>query len=159
MTAIASHLAYGDMWAGAFATLTFPVTVWKGIGLGVCLWLLMQIVVLPLLGWGLIGILVTPTIAVATLVQHLMCGGAYGAAMDRSGMADRPSKHEDPRKATADDIECFEWCLPGAILAAVVWACASAIFSSRAFVLQFRVTRQHWRRHRSPGPLSGCLWD
>lgn len=81
--AVLSHLAYGGVWGGILATLTRPVTVWKGIGLGVGLWLIMQVAVLPYLGWGLFGAGVTPAIAGATLVLHLVYGATYGALMDR----------------------------------------------------------------------------
>ena len=80
--ALASHLAYGGFWGAVLAAMSRPVTVWKGVGLGVVLWLIMQVIVLPLLGWGPFGTSVTPRIAVATLVLHLIYGAAYGALMD-----------------------------------------------------------------------------
>ena len=79
----ASHLAYGGFWGGVVASLTSPVTVKKGLSLGIALWLGMQIVVLPFLGWGVFGLGVTPAIAVATLVLHLVYGATYGGLMDR----------------------------------------------------------------------------
>lgn len=87
LAGIASHLAYGGIWGGILASATWPVTMWKGIGLGAFLWLLMQIIVLPFLGWGLFGTAVTATIAVATLILHVIYGGTYGALMDRRPMA------------------------------------------------------------------------
>lgn len=83
MLAIASHLAYGGVWGAILATATRPVTVSKGLGLGVFLWLLMNLAVLPWLGWGLFGRAVTLRIAVATLILHLIYGAAYGWLMDR----------------------------------------------------------------------------
>ncbi len=77
------HLAYGGFWGGVLAATTRRVTVGRGIALGVFLWLLMQVVVLPFLGWGAFGTAVTPMIAVATLVLHLVYGGTFGALMDR----------------------------------------------------------------------------
>ncbi|MGH7604364.1 MAG: hypothetical protein ACRENK_10255 [Gemmatimonadaceae bacterium] len=50
-----SHLAYGGFWGGVLALAVSRVTVWKGLGLGVALWLLMQLVVLPFLGWGFLA--------------------------------------------------------------------------------------------------------
>ena len=77
------HLAYGGFWAALLAAATQRVTVWKGLGLGVTLWLLMQVAVLPWLGWGLFGVGQTPKIAVATLVLHLVYGATLGALAGR----------------------------------------------------------------------------
>lgn len=73
----AAHLLYGGTFGGVLAMVTYPVTVWKGVLLGVILWLLMQVFWLPFLGWGMFGVAVTPMIAGATLVLH----GIYGATM------------------------------------------------------------------------------
>lgn len=59
------------------------MTLPKGFGLGVALWLLMGAVFLPLIGWGLLGTAITPQIAVGTLVLHLVYVGVPGWAMDR----------------------------------------------------------------------------
>lgn len=77
------HLGYGGFWGGVLASVSERVTVWRGLALGIALWLLMQVVVLPYLGWGPFGISQTPKIAVATLVLHLVYGGALGALMQR----------------------------------------------------------------------------
>lgn len=84
LVAVVSHLGYGGVWAGLLAHQVRPVTVWRGLALGVGLWLLMQVVVLPILGWGLFGTVVTPAIAVGTLVLHLIYGATVGVGMDRS---------------------------------------------------------------------------
>lgn len=83
LLAVTSHLAYGGVWGSILASLTRPVTIWKGVGLGVFLWLLMQVTVLPFLGWGLFGAGVTPKIAGATLILHLIYGTTLGWLMDR----------------------------------------------------------------------------
>lgn len=80
---VISHLAYGGLWGGLLASLVQPVTIAKGLGLGIFLWLLMQVAVLPLLGWGVFGTAITPAIAGATLVLHLIYGGTLGWLMDR----------------------------------------------------------------------------
>ncbi|MFW6079819.1 MAG: DUF6789 family protein [Gemmatimonadota bacterium] len=85
--AMAAHLAYGGVWGGVFASLVRPVTVGKGLALGVGLWLLMQVAVLPYLGWGLFGAAVTPAIAAATLALHLVYGATYGALARRRAAA------------------------------------------------------------------------
>ena len=83
LLAVASHFGYGGLWGAVLAILARPVTIWKGIGLGIFLWFIMQIVVLPLLGWGFFGVAVTPLIAVATLILHLVYGAVLGWLMDR----------------------------------------------------------------------------
>ena len=83
LLAAGAHLSYGGVSGAILAALTRPVTVWKGLGWGVFLWLVMQVAVFPLLGWGLFGAAITPRIAVATLVLHLVYGATLGLLMDR----------------------------------------------------------------------------
>lgn len=78
-----AHLTYGGFWGGVLAVRVRPVTVTAGLALGLGLWLLMQVAVLPFLGWGLFGASVTPAIAGATLLLHLVYGGLLGGLMDR----------------------------------------------------------------------------
>lgn len=81
--AIVAHLAYGGFWGGVLASATPRVTLAKGLGLGIALWVLMQLVVLPFVGWGVFGTAVTPKIAVATLLLHLVYGATLGWLVDR----------------------------------------------------------------------------
>lgn len=80
---IISHLGYGGFWGAVLAGVAPRVTIGKGIGLGVALWLLMDLVVLPFLGWGVFGTAVTPKIALATLILHLIYGATLGWLVDR----------------------------------------------------------------------------
>lgn len=82
VVAVATHFAYGGFWGAVLAALTRRVTLWKGLGLGIFLWLLMEMVALPFLGWGFFGVGITPQIAVATLVLHLVYGATLGLLMD-----------------------------------------------------------------------------
>lgn len=75
---IGLHLSYGGVFGTALGRVAPPVTIGKGLVLGVGLWILMQVVFLPFLGWGLFGTAITPKIAVATLVLHLVYGGVLG---------------------------------------------------------------------------------
>lgn len=84
LTAVVGHLGYGGVWGGLLARSVRPVTLGWGLALGVGLWLLMQVAVLPLLGWGLFGSAVTVRIAGATLVLHLVYGATLGLGMDRA---------------------------------------------------------------------------
>ena len=78
-----SHLGYGGL-SGAMLARLFPdAGLWEGLSMGISLWGLMQVAVLPLLGWGLFGMSVTPKIAVATLVLHLIYGGTLGWGLGR----------------------------------------------------------------------------
>ncbi len=81
--AAGSHLVYGGIWVALLIQVTDRVTIWKGLGLGIFLWLLMQVVVLPLIGWGLFGAAITPKIAAATLILHLIYGALVGWLVDR----------------------------------------------------------------------------
>lgn len=60
------------------------VSVWAGAAYGVVLWALLGLVWLPYLGWGLFGAVLTPKIAVGTLVLHLIYGITLGLLLDRS---------------------------------------------------------------------------
>lgn len=84
LLAIIAHLGYGGMFGAIFAVLTKRITILKGIGFSILLWLLMQLLVLPYLGWGVFGMSITPKIAVATLVLHLVYGITFGGLMDRN---------------------------------------------------------------------------
>jgi hypothetical protein len=83
LLAALAHLSYGGVSGAILAALTRPVTVWKGLGWGVLLWLIMEVVFLPFLGWGFFGVAITPRIAVATLILHLIYGFTLGLLMDR----------------------------------------------------------------------------
>lgn len=81
--AVLSHLAYGSFWGAALTQMTPRVTLWTGLALGTALWLLMQVVALPLIGWGPFGAAITPAIAGATLALHLIYGGVLGWGLGR----------------------------------------------------------------------------
>ncbi len=79
ISGMVSHFLYGGV-AGAVLLffLEEKVSLYWGFGFGVLLWLIMQVAVLPMIGWGLFGTAETPKIAVGTLVLHLIYGGVYG---------------------------------------------------------------------------------
>lgn len=80
--AIGLHLLYGGAFGALLTGFARSVTLTKGFGLGVALWILMQVTFLPFLGWGLFGTAITPKIGVATLVLHLVYGGTVGWTAD-----------------------------------------------------------------------------
>jgi len=83
LLAASSHLFYGGVWAALLTAVSKRVTVWTGIALGAGLWFIMQIVVLPALGWGVFGTAITPKIAMATLILHLVYGATTGYLIQR----------------------------------------------------------------------------
>lgn len=95
--AVGSHLAYGGVSGAVLARSVRPVTAIRGLGLGVALWVIAGLSFLPFLGWGVFGTAVTPKIAVATLVPHLVYGATLGLALDR-----RPAETMDGPASTAD---------------------------------------------------------
>lgn len=82
--AVVLHLGYGAFWGGVFAGGVRKITIGRGLLLGVGLWLIMELLVLPWLGWGVFGSGVTPKIAAATLILHLVYGGALGWGLARA---------------------------------------------------------------------------
>lgn len=82
--AIITHFGYGAFWGAIlFNWMKNNGNIWHGIGWGVMLWLIMELIVLPLLGWGVFGSSITPKIAVATLLLHLIYGATLGWGLHR----------------------------------------------------------------------------
>jgi len=79
-----SHLIYGSM-AGAvfYSLIKNRGNIYRSMGFGILLWLIMQLTVLPFLGWGIFGSAITPKIAIATLVLHLVYGVILGLGFPR----------------------------------------------------------------------------
>ncbi len=50
-------------------------SIWNGLILGALLWLILQVVFLPWVGWGRFGKNITLKIAGASLILHLVYGG------------------------------------------------------------------------------------
>jgi hypothetical protein len=98
MVALAAiaHLAYGAVAGAVLAGLVRRVTVGTGAAYGVVLWGVMGLVWLPYLGWGPFGTGLTPKIAVATLVLHLVYGTTLGPLLGRSNTGGRPGR--SPRR-------------------------------------------------------------
>ena len=83
--AVITHFGYGAFWGAVlFYWLKERGTIWLGLGWGVMLWLIMEIIVLPLLGWGVFGSAITPKIAIATLILHLIYGGTLGWGLSKT---------------------------------------------------------------------------
>ncbi|MEX0680993.1 MAG: DUF6789 family protein [Balneolales bacterium] len=92
--AIITHFGYGAFWGAVlFNWIKSRGTVWHGLGWGVMLWLIMELFVLPLLGWGIFGSAITPKIAVATLILHLVYGITLGWGLIRIASSLSQSDH------------------------------------------------------------------
>jgi len=72
------HFFYGGIAGMIFVKLFTKRNVVNGLLYGGILWLIMQVVFLPILGWGFFGINITPKIAVATLILHSVYGLTLG---------------------------------------------------------------------------------
>ena len=89
---IGTHFAYGGTWGALLTVVTRPITLAKGLAYGVFLWVVMGTLVLPFVGWGLFGRKITPRIAIATLILHLIYGGTLGMTVARKDSAITVSK-------------------------------------------------------------------
>lgn len=78
------HLGYGGV-NGSIVAAIFKrkSSFWHGIAWAILLWLIMQLVVLPILGWGLFGTAVSLKIAMATLILHIVYGTVLGWGLSR----------------------------------------------------------------------------
>lgn len=88
VTGMVAHFAYGAAAGIIYAWLFGDNCNWQtGLLWGVVLWIVMQLAVLPVIGWGPFGIAITgfpPKIAVGTLLLHLAYGGLLGWGVERN---------------------------------------------------------------------------
>jgi len=86
---ILAHFAYGSFWSAVFVSLYPKGRLAAGIGWGVFLWVVMNIVWLPYIGMNYSATL-KPQVAILTLFFHLiygatlgyLCGKRFGAAVN-----------------------------------------------------------------------------
>lgn len=73
-----THFLYGTMWAVLLAAAYKDgVTLARGIGLGLFLWLVMMLVVSPLIGWGVFGVAARATDLDPSHALYLGAPGPY----------------------------------------------------------------------------------
>ena len=70
-------LLFHALWASAFSVLYVALfrdrlTFGRALGLAVALWLLVLVFFFPVVGWGFLGLAVTPRLIVASAVPHLL---------------------------------------------------------------------------------------
>jgi hypothetical protein len=67
------HVAYVTGWSVVYVTLfRHALTLINALLLGLVLWLLALFFFFPIVGWGVLGLAVTPKLIVASLVPHLL---------------------------------------------------------------------------------------
>lgn len=72
------HFLYGGIAGIVFVLLFKKINYLTTLSFAGILWLILQVVFLPLLGWGFFGANITPKIAVATLILHAIYGTTLG---------------------------------------------------------------------------------
>lgn len=98
-----AHFFYGTLWAVLLAGFyQGQVTIMKGVGLSVFLWLIMMFIISPIIGWGLFGFSEAtelpadtklyldqpPKYVIATLVLHIVYGVIVGAVQAKWAVKD-----------------------------------------------------------------------
>ncbi len=67
------HVAYVTFWSVVFvAVFREALNIRNALLLGLGLWLLVLVVFFPVVGWGFLGLAVSPKLIVASLVPHLL---------------------------------------------------------------------------------------
>ena len=67
------HVAYVTAWSVVYVALfRHALTLVNALLLGLVLWLLVLFVFFPIVGWGVLGLAVSPKLIVASLVPHLL---------------------------------------------------------------------------------------
>jgi hypothetical protein len=77
------QFAYGAMWGGLLEVSTAQATIWKGIVVGIGLWLMMILFYLPMAGIDAFEVASSGGIWIATLVGHLIYGYTLGLLLVR----------------------------------------------------------------------------
>ncbi len=69
------HLAYVTFWSMAFvAFLRHSLTLRNALALALVLWIGALVVFFPIIGWGFLGLAVSPKLIVASFVPHVLFG-------------------------------------------------------------------------------------
>lgn len=72
---LAFHLAYVTFWSMAFvAFLRDSLILRNALVLALVLWIGALVVFFPIIGWGFLGLAISPKLIVASLVPHLLFG-------------------------------------------------------------------------------------
>lgn len=67
------HVAYVTLWSVLFVAVAYPnLAFGRALALGLALWLVALVIFFPVIGWGVLGLGVSPALIVASLVPHLL---------------------------------------------------------------------------------------
>lgn len=67
------HVAYVTLWSVVFVAVAYPrLSFARALGLGLALWVVALVVFFPIIGWGPLGLAVSPKLVVASLIPHLL---------------------------------------------------------------------------------------
>ncbi len=89
------HVAYVTFWAVAYVMvfrnrLTFVNALWLGLGL----WVVILVVFFPIVGWGFLGLAVSPKLIPASLVPHVLFA-VFLWGLCRAGFKKKTQSEED----------------------------------------------------------------
>lgn len=96
------HFGYGGFWGAVLSAMTPRITVWKGIAMGAFLYLIMQVMLLPLLGRGIFGSAI-PHRGAASFIPSVLTHLTYGVTLGWFGARHtaRSGREGRTREATA----------------------------------------------------------
>lgn len=67
------HVAWVTLWSVIYVVLFWDrLTFGRALGLGLALWVLVLVAFFPYVGWGFLGLGVSPMLIVAALVSHVL---------------------------------------------------------------------------------------
>lgn len=66
------HLVYVTFWSVIFIRFFKKLSFLNALGLGFVLWVIVLFVFFPLVGWGVLGLAISPKLIIASLVPHLL---------------------------------------------------------------------------------------
>jgi len=69
------HVVYITFWSMAFVAVNYPrLTLVRALVLAAALWLVVLAVFFPVVGWGFLGLGISPKLIPASLLPHLLFG-------------------------------------------------------------------------------------
>jgi len=69
------HLAYVTVWSMVFVVFfRHSLTLRNALSLALVLWIVALVVFFPVIGWGILGLAISPKLIVASFVPHLLFG-------------------------------------------------------------------------------------
>lgn len=88
------HVTYVAFWSVVFVAWAFPqLTFGRALALGAILWVVVLVVFFPFIGWGLLGLSVSPKLIVASLIPHVLFAvflWGLGRVMFKTVLQDEP---------------------------------------------------------------------